>query len=140
MLFSLRLFSADYIEYLDYLLSLTIYIILQNFLVIFLIIIPKSPFSLWGRANARNVRLYFRIGTTLTFLYFDLYLYSAYAQHTTFNPKSNPPCQLWPCGRKPMTFGRVLRNSFVMRSDLPYKARTLSGGEPYLDDWVTKAL
>ena len=26
MLFSLRLFSADYIEYLDYLLSLTIYI------------------------------------------------------------------------------------------------------------------
>ena len=32
------------------------------------------------RANARNIRLYYiRIGSTPTFLYFDLYLYSAYA-------------------------------------------------------------
>ena len=36
------------------------------------------------RANARNVQLDFtvRIGSTPTFRYFDLYLYSAYTQHT----------------------------------------------------------
>ena len=35
------------------------------------------------RANARNVQLDFtvRIGSTPTFRYFDLYLYSAYTQH-----------------------------------------------------------
>ena len=40
---------------------------------------------LWRRANARNVRLYYhRIGSTPTFLYFDLYLYSAYAAHYVY--------------------------------------------------------
>ena len=44
----------------------------QNFLV--RLKNAYCPFSLWGRANARNVRLYstIRIGSTPTFLYFDL--------------------------------------------------------------------
>ena len=42
--------------------------------------------SLWRSANARNVRLYtIRIGSAPpTFLYFDLYLYSAYAAHYVY--------------------------------------------------------
>ena len=36
------------------------------------------PVSLWRWANARNVRLYYLYWQTPTFLYFDLYLYSAY--------------------------------------------------------------
>ena len=38
--------------------------------------------SLWRRANARNFRLYYPYWQyTPTFLYFDFYLYSAYAAH-----------------------------------------------------------
>ena len=40
--------------------------------------------SLWWRANARNVRFSIGIGSTPTFLYFDLYLYSAYAAHYVY--------------------------------------------------------
>ena len=49
-------------------------------------------FSLWRRANARNVRLYYPYWqyTYDTFLYFKIYLYSGYAAHYVyFNLKLN---------------------------------------------------
>ena len=38
----------------------------------------------WALANAQTLDYTIRIGSTLTFLYFDLYLYSAYAAHYVY--------------------------------------------------------
>ena len=49
------------------------------------LLIMHSPVSLTkARANARNVRIYYPFWQYTILLYFDLYLYSAYAAHYTF--------------------------------------------------------
>ena len=40
--------------------------------------------SLWRRADARNVRLYYPYWQYTNLLYFDFYLYSAYAAHHVY--------------------------------------------------------
>ena len=50
---------------------------------------PSSERNSNARANARNVRLYYpSIGSTPTFLYFDLYLYAAYAAHYVYSVRN----------------------------------------------------
>ena len=64
----------------------------------------------------------------------------------------NPPCQVFPCGRKPENpkktndFRKVLMNSSHVRSDARYRGRTRDlGGQTcdvrrrHLDNWATEA-
>ena len=45
---------------------------------------PSKCSSLTKGLNAQNIRICFHIGSTLTFLYFNLYLNTAYAAHCVY--------------------------------------------------------